>query len=318
MQNMEIVVVNFGANAPIYTEAVFPDPEVRSIAAEKEEQARQRRREARRRARHNERRNNERRNAAAASSTTTARATAASARTTITTSSRPSNRTTTNRTSASSRPNRPSTAAPTTASTSGQQSRTQDTDSDSDSDSDSGHGTQDSSARQTDNSVGNSDEEWIVCAIPRNNSEEVQISVHSEQHQQQQQQTSVPPPTTQLLTVPPTNQRRAARRRFRWFSRHAPTRNVPMANQNRHHPDEEDVEEWLLTPEPSPHPSPIQSPVIQRIARKWRDKSPIHINGCNTCRGDVAIHSHQRPRLSQRLFKKVFLFVCYKYECKEK
>lgn len=288
MQKMEIVVVNFGDDAPIYTEAVFPDPEVRSIVEEREEQDRQRRREARRRARNNERRNNERRTAVTSATTAST--------STTTSSDRTSNRNTTNRPSASSRPNRPTTLSSASASTSGQQSQTPARDSDSDSDS--GNETQDSPVRQTGSSMENSEEEWIVCSLPRNNNEEVQISVHSEHHQQQQQRRALPP-TRQLLTVPPTNQRRTTGRRFRWFSRSA-----PMANQNRHHPDE-DVEEWWLSPEPSPHQSPIHSPVVQRIARKWKNKSALLLNGCNTCRGDVAIHSHQRPRLTQGFFKKV-------------
>ena len=272
MQDLEIVVVNFGTNAPIYTEAVFPDPEVRSLVVEEEEKARQRRHVARRHHR------NERHNAATTSRTstrTTRISTTASRSASITVSSRASNR------------------ASNTASTSGQSTQIEAINSDSHSDSDSGNATQDSATEQQENSRENSEEEWIMCSIPRNSNEEVQISVHS------QQQNRPPAPTRQLLTVPAPNQRRRGARRFRWFGR-----NVPMANQNRYHPDE-DIEECWLSPEPSPNPSPIHSPTVQRIAKKWRRKSLPFLEGCNTCRGDMAIHSHQRPRLTQGLFQVV-------------
>lgn len=301
MQDLEIVVVNFGNNAPIYTEAVFPDPEVRSLVAEKEEKARQRRREARRRMR------NERRNAITTTITTT------------TTSTRNTRAPTTATTTVSSRA--PDSRISETASTSGQPSQTHVTNSDSDSDSDSGNvdsgnGTQDSTSGQPVDSRENSEEEWIVCSLPRNSSEQVQISVHPEQnrappppHPEQRalpslhpEQNRPPPPPQQLLSVPAPNRRRTLKR-FRWFSR-----NVPMANQNRHHPNEDVEVEWL-SPEPSPNPSPVHtppvhSPAVQRIARKWKTKSRSFLEGCNTCRGDVAIHSHQRPRLIQELFQK--------------
>ncbi|KAK7072389.1 hypothetical protein SK128_006910, partial [Halocaridina rubra] len=51
MQDLEVVIVNFEPGKPIYTEAVFTDPEVRSIQATREAEARNRRREARRRRR---------------------------------------------------------------------------------------------------------------------------------------------------------------------------------------------------------------------------------------------------------------------------
>ncbi|XP_045118389.1 E3 ubiquitin-protein ligase Nedd-4-like isoform X8 [Portunus trituberculatus] len=275
MQDLEIVVVNFGASAPIYTEAVFPDPEVRSIAAEKEDKARQLRREARRRA-HAERHN--------ANTTTTSR----TARRTTRISATHSNTASTTQSSS-----RSSNVASITASTSGQSSQTQATNSDSDFDSDSDleNAPQNLAEGQTENSRDNSEEEWITCSIPRNSNEQVQISVHS-------QQGTATTSSSQHLTVPQPTRRRIGPKRFRWFSR-----NVPLANQNRYHPDE-DIEECWLSPVPSPHQSPICSPAVGRLAKKWRNKSlPVVLNGCNTCRGDVAIHSHQRPRLIQALFQ---------------
>ncbi|XP_066941816.1 E3 ubiquitin-protein ligase Nedd-4 isoform X13 [Macrobrachium rosenbergii] len=56
MQDLEVVVVNFDPTKPVFTEAVFTDPEVRSIRAEREAEARNQRREARRRHRHAHRR----------------------------------------------------------------------------------------------------------------------------------------------------------------------------------------------------------------------------------------------------------------------
>ena len=278
MQDLEIVVVNFGTNAPIYTEAVFPDPEVRSIAAEKEDQERQRRREARRRA-HAERLN--------ANTTTTSRTARRTTRTSATHSS----------TASTTQPSsRSSNVTSNTASTSGQSSQAQATNSESDFDSDSDSENappQDSAEGQAQNNRDNIEEEWITCSIPRNSNEQVQISVHS-------QQGTAAAPSNNHLTVPQPTRRRIGAKRFRWFSR-----NIPLANQNRHHPDE-DIEECWLSPEPSPQPSPIHSPAVERIAKKWRNKSlPVVLNGCNTCRGDVAIHSHQRPRLIQALFQQV-------------
>ena len=58
MQDLEIVIVNFHPEKPIFTEAVFEDPEVRSVRAEREAAARALRREARRRNRRAQRRAN--------------------------------------------------------------------------------------------------------------------------------------------------------------------------------------------------------------------------------------------------------------------
>lgn len=287
MQDLEIVVVNFGNNAPIYTEAVFPDPEVRSIAAEKEDKARQRRREARRRARQEQR----------------------NANTTTTTASRPPRRNRTSSTQSSTASttqasSRASNANSNTASTSGQSSHTQPTNSESDfdSDSDAENAPQETTTSQAENNRDNSEEEWITCSIPRNSNEQVQISVHSQQRTVNTSTTTSA--SSQHLTVPQPTRRRIGAKRFRWFSR-----NVPLANQNRHHPNE-DIEECWLSPEPSPQQSPIRPPVVERLAKKWRNKSlPVVLNGCNTCRGDVAIHSHQRPRLIQALFQQVVFVI---------
>lgn len=79
---------------------------------------------------------------------------------------------------------------------------------------------------------------------------------------------------------------------------------VPPANQNRHHPGEEEMEFWL-SPEATPEPSPAASPVVKRIGKKWINNALRQVSGCHTCRGDLAILGRNRPQLREASFLQV-------------
>lgn len=174
-----------------------------------------------------------------------------------------------------------------------------------------------------------------MLSLPEDDSEEVQISVHSDrrssrvpqqQQQQQQDHNQHQQPRhqrqqsryRQYLSVPFLRPLR--NRRNNSNSRHLRERSPPTpASQNRFHPDQVEEEEYWLSPAPSPvssaTPSPITSPMVQRCVKKWQAKSLPQMNGCNTCRGEIAISSHQRPRLKLSTFIQVpsVLHVLYWY-----
>lgn len=79
---------------------------------------------------------------------------------------------------------------------------------------------------------------------------------------------------------------------------------VPPANQNRHHPGEEEME-FFLSPEATPEPSPASSPVVKRIGKKWINSALRQVSGCRTCRGDLAILTRHRPQLREASFMQV-------------
>lgn len=264
MQNVEVVVVNFGPGKPIYTESVYPDPEVRSLAAQREEQARLQRREARRQNRHAHRHQ------------TASRA-------------------------------------------QGQQNNRQQREEQSD--------LQSNSSRNSAPQIGNRNAQVrspTLLRIPRGDSQNNNEGSNSYNSNSDAEIT-----TPSLLRVPlarissidealsrcpsqpePPDSRyhpelATNRQLCRITSSNQQQPSLPLANQHRHHPDE-GIEEWWLSPEPSPinspSPSPINSPVVKQIGKKWRRKTRAQHSGCDTCRGDLAIISHQRPRLRDATF----------------
>lgn len=239
MQNMEIVVVNLEPGKPMYTEAVFPDPEVRSIFADREEEARTRRLEARS---HNHLGHHQ------------------------------------------------SVNCTTNNSDNGQQRDP--------SNNNQNYSGSISSGEVRHVRISATDEEWFVFSFPGGNSQGNPGSVHPHQTVLS---------TQQSLTVPVPIQQHHSNQQEQV---------LPLASHHRYHPDEE-LEEWWLSSEPtptnSPNPSPINSPIIQQIGKKWRNKSLARLSGCNTCRGDLAILSHQRPELREASFLQVVYPLFYSY-----
>nr|XP_053634034.1 E3 ubiquitin-protein ligase Nedd-4-like isoform X3 [Cherax quadricarinatus] len=238
MQNMEIVIVNFSSEKPMFTEAVFPDPEVRSIFADREEAARNRRREARRRLRRNQRR---------------------AARSAI-----------------SSSDNREHWQE-----SSGPNSLIQ------------YHTTSNINTSEIRHvRISGSEDEWFVLSLGGESTDEDAESVGPQQDVAS---------THRYLLVPSTIRHQHSTQSG---SQHLA---LPLASQHRHHPGEEEEEEeqeWRLNSEPlavnSIKPNPINS-TYQQMGKN-RKKSVAWSRGCKTCKGDLAILSHHRPRLRQALF----------------
>ncbi|KAK4307580.1 hypothetical protein Pmani_020663 [Petrolisthes manimaculis] len=325
MSNLEVVIVNFEPSLPMFTESVFPDPEVKSIVTQREEQARLRRRVERRQRRardnrqrdsqqqRNQRNNEINRNTREGSNTQTSGQSNHHRR-----SNHQGQRTGHRHQRNGTNEEQGETEEETDNSVDEEREEEEDNNPEHNLD-----GRRLNSRNNVIGGIGSGEEEWIVLSLPQDDSEQVQISVHTEhggvrapQQQQQQQEHHQQQPQQQQQR----HQRQQSRyrqylsvpflgplRNRRTNGRHRRNRSPPSpAAQNRFHPDQVEEEDYWLSPSPSPvssaTPSPISSPLVQRCVKKWQAKSLLQMNGCNTCRGEIAISSHQRPRLNLSTF----------------